>query len=73
MRLFKPLGGPSSRGFLYLSGADTSGADTHLDCLAVADGSDPLDIREGDLFGLVVGMADVVSHLPSLSADLTFS
>jgi hypothetical protein len=61
------------RRFLDLSGTEAASADVDFLGLSVALNSYPLDIGERNFFRLVMGMADVVSNLPSLAAKLTFS
>jgi len=61
----------ASTGFLDASGLDAIGADPDALGLAVLQTPDPLQIRIPALFGLVVGMADVVAHYRFFAANLT--
>jgi hypothetical protein len=49
-------------GFLDLARANAARADGQMAVTALPDDSDPLDVRLPESFGLVVGVADVVSN-----------
>jgi hypothetical protein len=56
------------------SGSDAASADTYtLDQAVFPHMSNGLQVRVPDPLGLVVGMADIVAYLRSLSAELTLA
>ena len=66
-----PEAADASSRFLDEPGSDATGADPHSHDTGVSIHSDFLDIRSPDLFGLSVGMADIVSDLQSFMTDFT--
>jgi hypothetical protein len=56
------------------AGSNAPGAGTNAPDLAIlSDMADGLEVRVPDPLGLVVGMADIVAHLRSLSAEVTLA